>query len=340
MQESVSLLPYNTLQVNCIAKYFVEIPNTYQLLQFLETEERKTNNHWILWWWSNTLFLNDYYDWIVLHPNIKWIETIKETDNELFLQVGAWEDRNDFVHYTLDNKLCWIENLILIPWNVWTSAVSNIWAYGQEASEVIEEVIGVNLETNTIQKLSNEECNFSYRNSIFKHQLKGSFIITHVVFRLQKLSESYEFKTSYKGVDELNLEVLPLNQRLETIANKIEEIRKMKLPDHTKIWTAWSFFKNPEVSLPERENLEKLYPELKAHLTANETMKLSAGQLIELSWWKGKEINGVKMSEKHALILINANPSWKAVQAYAEQVMSAVKENFWVQLEPEVIYCS
>ena len=344
MQENVSLKSLNTLQIDVTAKYYVEINNTYNLLQFLETKERKENKHHILWWGSNTLFLSDFYDWIILHPGIKGIEQIKETDNEIYLQVWAWEDRNEFVKYTIDNGLWGIENLISIPGNVWTSAVSNIWAYWQEACETIYEIVWVNLETNTIQKLSNEECTFSYRNSIFKQELKDKFIITHIVYKLKKIDESYEFKTSYKDVityfetNNIDFDNLPISQKQSTISKAIEEIRKNKLPDHTKLWTAWSYFKNPEVSLPEWENLQSKFPELKAHLTENETMKLSAGQLIELCWWKWKEINWVKMYEKHALILINSNSSWEAVKEYAQMVQDSVKEKFWVQLEPEVIY--
>ena len=345
MQKDYSLQPLNTLQVNCVAKMYVDIPNTYQLLQFIETQEWKENKHWILWWWSNTLFLNDYFDWIVLHPGIKGIELIKQDENAVYLQVWAWEVWDDFVQYCLDNSFWWIENLIAIPWNVWTSAVSNIWAYGQEVRNVIYEVIWVNLETNTIQKLSNDDCEFAYRDSIFKHDLEDKFIITHVVFKLQKIDENYEYITSYKDVETyfssnwIDFEKLAPLKKLQTISQAIHEIRKNKLPDHTKVWTAGSYFKNPELSLPERDVLEKKFPDLRAHLTDNETMKLSAWQLIELCWWKGKEVNKVKMYEKHALILINANPSWKAVEDYAKSVQKSVYEKFWVHLEPEVRYC-
>ena len=345
MQENVSLKSLNTLQVDVTAKFYVEIKNTYSLLQFLETKEWKENKHRILWWGSNTLFLSDYYDGIVLHPDIKGIETIKETETEIYLQVWAWEDRNEFVNYTINNGLWWIENLILIPGNVWTSAVSNIGAYWQEARETIYEIVWVNLETKTIQKISNDDCNFSYRNSIFKNELKDKFIITHVVYKLKKVDWDYEFKTSYKDVtayfenNNIDFDNLSISEKLPTISKAIEVIRRNKLPDHTKLWTAWSYFKNPEISLPERDDLQTKFPELRAHLTENETMKLSAGQLIELCWWKWKEVNWVKMYEKHALILINSNPSWEVVAEYAQMVQDSVKEKFWVQLEPEVIYC-
>ena len=345
MPENVSLKSLNTLQVDVTAKFYVEIKNTYSLLQFLETKEWKENKHRILWWGSNTLFLSDYYDGIVLHPDIKGIETIKETETEIYLQVWAWEDRNEFVNYTINNGLWWIENLILIPGNVWTSAVSNIGAYWQEARETIYEIVWVNLETNTIQKISNDDCNFSYRNSIFKNELKDKFIITHVVYKLKKVDWDYEFKTSYKDVtayfenNNIDFDNLSISEKLPTISKAIEVIRRNKLPDHTKLWTAWSYFKNPEISLPERDDLQIKFPELRAHLTENETMKLSAGQLIELCWWKWKEVNWVKMYEKHALILINSNPSWEVVAEYAQMVQDSVKEKFWVQLEPEVIYC-
>ena len=345
MPENVSLKSLNTLQVDVTAKFYVEIKNTYSLLQFLETKEWKENKHRILWWGSNTLFLSDYFDGIVLHPDIKGIEPIKETETEIYLQVWAWEDRNEFVNYTINNGLWWIENLILIPGNVWTSAVSNIGAYWQEARETIYEIVWVNLETNTIQKISNDDCNFSYRNSIFKNELKDKFIITHVVYKLKKVDWDYEFKTSYKDVtayfenNNIDFDNLSISEKLPTISKAIEVIRRNKLPDHTKLWTAWSYFKNPEISLPERDDLQTKFPELRAHLTENETMKLSAGQLIELCWWKWKEVNWVKMYEKHALILINSNPSWEAVAEYAQMVQDSVKEKFWVQLEPEVIYC-
>ena len=345
MPENVSLKSLNTLQVDVTAKFYVEIKNTYSLLQFLETKEWKENKHRILWWGSNTLFLSDYYDGIVLHPDIKGIETIKETETEIYLQVWAWEDRNEFVNYTINNGLWWIENLILIPGNVWTSAVSNIGAYWQEACETIYEIVWVNLETNTIQKISNDDCNFSYRNSIFKNELKDKFIITHVVYKLKKVDWDYEFKTSYKDVtayfesNNIDFDNLSISEKLPTISKAIEVIRRNKLPDHTKLWTAWSYFKNPEISLPERDDLQTKFPELRTHLTENETMKLSAGQLIELCWWKWKEVNWVKMYEKHALILINSNPLWEAVAEYAQMVQDSVKEKFWIQLEPEVIYC-
>ena len=345
MQQNFNLQPFNTLQVACTAKLFTEVESTYQLLQLLETPERKTEKHWILWWGSNTLFTSDFFDGIVVKMNIKGIKILKETDESIEVQVGAGEVRDDFVQHCITHQRWGVENLISIPGNVGTSAVSNIGAYGQEACESIAEVIGVNLETSTIQKLSNEECAFGYRKSIFKTELQGRFIITHIVFRLKKIDENYPFNTEYADIQKafseqaVDFEALNPEQKLKTLTKTIAEIRSSKLPDWKVVWTAGSYFKNPEIWLPQSEELHEQYPELKAFLQENEMMKLAAGQLIELCGLKGYQEGKVKISEKHALILINEWGSWAEVKAFAEKVQKAVLEKFWVQLEPEVISC-
>lgn len=275
---------------------------------------------------------------------IKGIETISENEKDILLQVGAWVERDEFIQYCIEHRYWWVENLIKIPWLVWTSAVSNIGAYGQEVCNCIDKVMGVDLESKSIKYLDNEECEFSYRNSIFKNELKGNFIITHIIFSLKKVDENYEFVTSYKDVTSyfeehaIDFEKYPPENKLTTIATAISKIRENKLPDPEKIWTAWSFFKNPEISLVEREKLSAQYPELRAHLTNDEKMKLSWGQLIELCWWKWKEVDHVKMSEKHALILVNEGTSWENVAKYSRLVQESVLKKFGIHLEPEVIF--
>jgi len=344
MQSNFNLKEYNTLQVNCVSKLYTEIESIYWLLQLLETKEWQENTHWVLGWGANTLFTSDFFDWIVIKMSILWINILKETDENIIIQVWAWENWDNFVKYCVRNQLWGIENLISIPWCVWASAVWNIWAYWQEAWNCIKEIIWVNLETKTIQKIKKSECNFWYRDSIFKNELKGKFIITHIVFSLKKISTSYEFTTSYKDVEEyfynhsIDFNNLPLDQKIGTISSVIAEIRDNKLPDYHKMWTAGSYFKNPEIPPSQREKLHIKFPELKAHTTKGGTMKLSAWQLIELCWWKWKAINKVKMYEKHALILVNEWSSWEAVVEYANTVKKSVQEKFWVCLVPEVIY--
>lgn len=345
MQANFPLNQLNTLKVHCTAKLFHQVENSYQLLQLIESPEWQQEKHRILWGGANTLFLPDFFDGLVLKVGIKGIKKLTEENGKVLLQVGAGEAREDLIEYVLKEQLGGIENLIAIPGNVGTSAVSNIGAYGQEVSEVIHEVIGVNLETKTIQKLSREECEFAYRESIFKHELEGKFIITHVVFTLEKIDEKYQFSTAYADVEryfqeqEIDFSLLSPTEKLKTIAQAISEIRATKLPDRKQIWTAGSFFKNPEIWLPQWEHLQSRFPELKAHPGSEETMKLSAGQLIELCGWKGKEESGVKMSEKHALILINTWTSGQAIAEYAKKVQDSVFEKFGIMLEPEVRYC-
>lgn len=345
MKKNIDLKPYNTLQVACKAKYFVEIESTYQLLQLLETAEWNAEKHWILWWGSNTLFTSDFFDGVVAKMNIKGIKILNETDDQVLVQVGAGEDRDDFVRYSIEKRWWGIENLISIPWKVGTSAVSNVWAYGQEASNALYEVIGVNTQTKSIQKLTNEECKFGYRKSIFKEELKENFIITHCVFSLKKIKEGYDFNVEYWDIQKefsaqhLAFDKLDPVQKLKIMTQTIAKIRERKLPDWRVVWTAGSYFKNPEIWLPQREALQKKHPELKAFLQPNERMKLAAGQLIELCGLKGYQEGNVKISDQHALILINLWGTWAEVKAFAEKVQDVVFKKFEIHLEPEVIYC-
>lgn len=341
IEENIDLKPYNTLQIPVKAKYFVIIERESDILDLMKNDLRKTEKHCILNGGSNTLFTQDF-DGIVVKIETKWKEIIKSENGSLLVEAAAWENWSDFVEWVCENNRYWIENLIDIPWNVGTAPVSNIGAYGTEVSSVVYEVEWIDLITWEKNIFKNSECEFGYRTSIFKYTLKGKFLVTKVRFLLSVVDENYSPNIWYADVQKFIAEKWISLKTPKEVAEIIREIRANKLPDWHKIWTAWSFFSNPIITLDERTELEKSFPDLSHHECIDfgeKKMKLSAGQLIDrcgLKWWRIKNWTAWTY-EKHALILINE--WWKAddVLEAMHHIQDCVKDKFWVQLEPEVV---
>ena len=341
IEENIDLKPYNTLQIPVKAKYFVRIENESDILELMKTDLWKNEKHCILNGGSNTLFTQDF-DGIVVKIEIKWKEIIKSENNQVIIEVAAGENWSDFVERCCENKYCGIENLIDIPWNVGTAPVSNIWAYGTEVLNVIYEVEWIDLTIWESKVYKKFECEFGYRTSIFKYTLRNKFLVTKVRFLLSVLDENYQPNIWYKDIQNLIEQKWIQPKTPKDVAEIVREIRINKLPDWHKIWTAWSFFSNPIITLDEWLELEKSIPELSHHecIEFGETkMKLSAGQLIDqcgLKWWRISNWTAWTY-EKHALILVNE--WWKAddVLDAMHYIQKCVKDKFWVQLEPEVV---
>ena len=341
IEENIDLKPYNTLQIPVNAKYFVKIEDESDILELMKTELWRNERHCILNWWANILFTHDF-DGIVVKIETKWKEIIKSGNNEVIIVVAAGENWSDFVERCCENNYYGIENLIDIPWNVGTAPVSNIWAYGTEVSNVVYEVEWIDL-TNWEKKIfKKSECEFGYRTSIFKHKLKNQFLVTKVRFLLSIVDENYQPNIWYADIQKLIVEKWQELKTPREVAEIVREIRTNKLPDWHKIWTAWSFFANPIISLDEWLLLEKKFPDLSHHEcieSGEKKMKLSAGQLIDqcgLKWWKTGNWTAWTY-EKHALILVNEGWNTDDVLEAMLYIQNSVKEKFWVQLEPEVV---
>lgn len=341
IEENIDLKPYNTLQIPVKAKYFVIIERESDILDLMKNDLRKTEKHCILNGGSNTLFTQDF-DGIVVKIETKWKEIIKSENGSLLVEAAAWENWSDFVEWVCENNRYWIENLIDIPWNVGTAPVSNIGAYGTEVSSVVYEVEWIDLITWEKNIFKNSECEFGYRTSIFKYTLKGKFLVTKVRFLLSVVDENYSPNIWYADVQKFIAEKWISLKTPKEVAEIIREIRANKLPDWHKIWTAWSFFSNPIITLDERTELEKSFPDLSHHECIDfgeKKMKLSAGQLIDrcgLKWWRIKNWTAWTY-EKHALILINEWWNTDDVLEAMHHIQKCVKDKFWVQLEPEVV---
>lgn len=341
IEKDIDLKQYNTLQVPVIAKYFVKIEKESDMLELVKTDLWKTEKHCIINWWANVLFTGDF-DGIVVKIETKWKEIIKDEKDSVIVEVAAGENWSDFVQWCCDNNYYWIENLIDIPWNVWTAPVSNIWAYGTEVSSVIYEVDWMDLITGEIKTYKNEDCMFGYRTSIFKYEQKDSILVTKVRFLLLKVDENYTPNIWYKDIQNYMLEKWVNPKTPKEVSKIIHEIREGKLPDWHEIWTAWSFFANPIITLDEWGELEKKFPDLSHHECVDfwETkMKLSAGQLIDLCGLKWRRIKNWKTwtYEKHALILVNLWWTAEDVLEAMHHIQNCVKDKFWVLLEPEVV---
>ena len=341
IEKNIDLKAYNTLQIPVKSKYFVRIGDEADIFELMETDLRKNENHCILNGGSNTLFTHDF-DWIVVKIETKWKEIIKSESNQVIIEVLAGENWSDFVERCCENNYCGIENLIDIPWNVGTAPVSNIWAYGTEVSSVIYEVEWIDLSTWNRNVFKKSECEFGYRTSIFKHTLRNQFLVTRVRFLLSTLDENYQPNIWYKDIQNLIEQKWIQPKTPKDVAEIVREIRANKLPDWHKIWTAWSFFSNPIISLEEWTELEKSFPELSHHECiefGEKKMKLSAWQLIDqcwLKWWRIK--NGKAWTYvKHALILVNEWWNTDDVLEAMHYIQYCVNDKFWVYLEPEVV---
>lgn len=337
--KNIDLQKYNTFAVPSIAQEFVVIRNIEDIRQLINMWIFENHKFYVLGMWANTVFVWDF-DWLIIKDEISGKEIIEQNDDEILIRVGAGECWYEFVSQMAQDGFVWMENLAYIPSSIWSTAVQNIWAYGSEAKDVIEQVEWIWLDTWEQKVFKNSECEFGYRESIFKNKLCNKFIITSVVYRLKKYKKWYQFNTEYAGIsqkiEELGLDINSLTP--SDFVDVITQIRQWKLPDWKEIGTAWSFFKNPVISATDWQDLQQNYPELK-WFEVNNWIKLSAWQLIDMCGFKWKWNWKVWTYKSHALILVN---EWWAsgqdVLDFSSQIQNAVQQKFGVFLEPEAIF--
>ena len=326
------LRKHHTFGTKATCKYYFEFTETEDLQGFISTnKEWKNLSILILGEGSNLLFVNDFRG-LIINPNIPGIKVVHEDRNNIWLEVGAGVVWDDLVEYTVFNHWGGIENLSLIPGKVGAAAVQNIGAYGMEIQNQIESVTGFDLESKTEYTLDVSDCQYAYRDSIFKNQLKDRFIITSVSFKLDKFPE---FILNYGDLKNETEKLGAIN--LRNIRKAVIGIRESKLPDPKVYGNAGSFFKNPVIETSREEKLLENHPNM-PHYPAHEGQaKLAAGWLIEQCGWKGFRRGDAGVHEKQALVLVNyGNATGKEIYDLSEEIKQSVQEKFGVELEREV----
>lgn len=331
VQENVELSGFNTFGVSVKTRFFIEISDEKEINDLLKSGMLSAYSYFVLGGGSNVLFTKNF-EGLIIHPVIRGIDLVEEINGEVVVRVGAGENWDDFVAYCVKNGWCGIENLSWIPGLVGACPVQNIGAYGTEVMDLIDTVEGYNLESGLKFSLPAKECKFSYRNSIFKNELKNKVIITHVLFRLNKENR---FNTAYPDVHKALQQVDTIS--LQTIREAIIEIRKRKLPDPSEIGNAGSFFKNPVVTESISHHLKTLYPSLPVYKMDNGTDKLSAAWLIDQCGWKGKRMGNAGTHIHQPLILVNlGGAAGSEILDLAKSIQQSVFKQFTIHLEMEV----
>lgn len=281
---------------------------------------------------SNLLFSGDFKG-TVLHSGIKGIELVAEDENCVWVRVGAGVVWDDFVAYAVDREWYGAENLSYIPGEVGASAVQNIGAYGAEAKDLIDTVETVEIATAKVKVFRNEECGYAYRESVFKKDLKGKFVVTHVTY---KLSKHPVFNLEYGNI-RTRLEKTGKEVSLRLVRDVIIEVRKEKLPDPAVQGNAGSFFMNPVIAKEQYQELLVKYPDMPHYVVDENRVKVPAGWLIERSGWKGKALGRAAVHDKQALVLVNlGGASGREVMDLAKAVVDTVRDLFGIELHPEV----
>jgi len=333
VQENISLKPYNTFGIDAKARYFASFGNIAELEGLLNSKLQTPNPKLILGGGSNLLLTKDF-DGVVLKNEIKGIDVIKEDEDHIYLKAGAGENWHQFVLYCVNNNYAGVENLSLIPGNIGASPMQNIGAYGVEIKDVFYELEAFHKGEKTIKTFSLADCEFGYRESVFKNKYKDQFVITSVTYRLNKRPS---FNTSYGAINQ-ELEKMGVKDlTVQAVSQAVINIRTSKLPDPKEVGNAGSFFKNPIVSNEQFIQLKKAFPNIVAFPSGTDHTKLAAGWLIEQCSWKGYRRNDAGCYPKQALVLVNwGNATGKEIFDLSEEIIQSVKEKFVVILEREV----
>ncbi len=327
------LLKLNTFGVDVKAKYFVSINTVNELIELTKTEVFKDLQLLILGGGSNILFTKDF-DGLVILNSIKGKEIIDQTQESIFLKIGAGENWHKLVMYTVDNGWGGIENLSLIPGNSGTAPMQNIGAYGVEIKETFVELEALEISSGKIVKFNNSDCEFGYRESVFKNKMKNQYIIVNITLELKKnpvLNINYGDVKAILESQNIN------NPSIKQVSDAIISIRQSKLPDPKIIGNSGSFFKNPIVSLDQLELIKKKYPNVVNYKINENEFKIAAGWMIERAGWKGKKFNNYGVHEKQALVLVNYGlANGMEIFNLSEEIILDIKDKFGIKLEREV----
>ena len=331
LNKDYSLLGHNTFGMDVRAAAYVEFASEEELRALLCSADfvPYRENFLVIGAGSNLLFQGDY-DGLILHSTISDREVVEETDESVLVRVGSGVVWDDFVAWSVEHGLHGAENLSAIPGEVGASAVQNIGAYGAEVCQLIERVEALGLD-GAKRSFTNDECRYGYRDSIFKRELKGQYIITHVVYRLRKQGE-------------LNLAYGNLRERTEgdtvgDVREAVRALRASKLPDPAVMGNAGSFFKNPVIPRWQYDHLRDVYPSIPCYPVDDERVKVPAGWLIEQCGWKGRALGRAAVHEHQALVLVNrGGATGNEIAALAARIVEDVMRKFGIEISPEVNY--
>ncbi len=329
MEKNVSLKPYNTFGIDLPAAHFIEVDNIEQLPELSDYPEAIH----VLGGGSNILLLQPV-EGLVVKNMLKGIFFVKEDETHVWLEVQSGEVWHDFVMVAINNGLGGIENLALIPGTVGASPIQNIGAYGAEVKDTIESVTFWHWQDKKFITYSNEQCRFGYRDSIFKHALKGKAFICSVVFRLAKQPV---FNTSYGAIEEEVKKTGVAELSVQAIAQAVINIRTSKLPDPKQIGNAGSFFKNPTIPIAQYESLKAGYADIPYYPVSETLVKVPAGWLIEQCGWKGYRKGDCGVHARQALVLVNYGSSTgDEIWQLSTEIVTSVLQRFGILLEREV----
>lgn len=331
IEKDVDIKEITTFGLSCKVKELMRI-KTEQDLMLLSDRYKAKEKIYILGGGSNSVFCEEEYNGLVAKIENKGMEKISEDEDNVIIEVSAGQVWKDFVVDCCEKGLSNIENLAAIPGVVGAAPVQNIGAYGQEAKDSIVACEVFDMKTKTFSWISNKDCHFDYRYSIFKYQ-EGNLVIWKVRFSLKK---HFSVNTSYKALKDVIDKVEDKSKITPSfVAKKVTEIRDSKLPDPKILGNVGSFFKNPIISQDQYEQIKKYYPNI-VSFPAKEGVKISAGWLIEQCGYKGKRVGKVGMSEKQALVMVNyGEATGKEITAFANAIIDSVKNMFNIQIQIE-----
>jgi UDP-N-acetylmuramate dehydrogenase len=328
-----SLRHYNTFGIDVLAKHFAEIATAEDFRALIAEPQLQEERKLLLGGGSNLLFTRDF-DGLVIKNSLRGIEILREDADHVWVRASAGEVWHDFVTFCVDRNLAGLENLSLIPGLVGAAPLQNIGAYGVEMCETCVEVEAVQMSTGEGATFGNADCDFGYRDSVFKHRHRDEFLITAVTFRLSKTPS---LVLSYGDLRRTLDEMRPVEVGIKAVSEAVIRIRSSKLPDPRVLGNAGSFFKNPVIPPEQFAALAARHPSMPHYPQANGQVKVPAGWLIEQCGWKGKAVGRAAVHRSHALVIVNlGGATGQEVQSLATQVQTSVREKFEIDIKPEV----
>ncbi|WP_375238645.1 UDP-N-acetylmuramate dehydrogenase [Aurantibacter sp.] len=332
IQHNISLKPYNTFGLDVQAKQFVSISNTNELIDVLKAYP---NTEKLLLGGGSNMLLTQDIEKLVIHLNLKGKTEISKTEHHFLIEANAGENWHEFVLWSINKGFGGLENMSLIPGNVGTSPIQNIGAYGVELKDTFVSCKVLNIENLEVEEFTNEQCKFGYRNSIFKNESKGKYIILSVIFKLTH--NTHNLKVDYGAIkDELAQKNIS-NPSVKDVSNAVIAIRQSKLPDPKEIGNSGSFFKNPIIQKEIFNKLLTNFPKAPSYKVSETEVKIPAGWLIETAGFKGKTFGNYGVHKKQALVLVNyGGATGTEILELSKLIQETVKRIFDIEIEAEV----